>query len=76
MPLKYTSRGRPKAIFALYKGDEFLDIGDKDELAEKFGLSPNFIYWCSMPSGKKSFYEHGGTGYTSVNLTKIEGVDL
>ena len=68
--------GRPKAIFALYKGDEFLDIGDKYELAEKFGLTPNFISWSGTPSAKKSFYEHGATGYTVVNLTSLEDIDL
>ncbi len=67
---------RGRNIFALYKGDEFLDIGDKYELAEKFGLSPDSVTWLGTPSGKKKFYEHGATGYTVVNLTAIEDKDL
>lgn len=60
------------SVFALYKGDEFIDIGTKYDLAEKYGLTPDYIYWASSPSGKKSFYAHGATGYTSVNLTLLE----
>lgn len=65
-------KGQPCAVFALYKGDEFLDIGTKYELAEKYGLSPDSVYWYSTPSAKRIFYKHKGQGYTSVNLTKLE----
>lgn len=78
------NRGEPKkrgkkptpSVFALYRGDEFIDIGTKYELSAKYGIDPKTIYWCSTPAGKEAFYKHGGTGLTSVNLTKLEGVDL
>lgn len=71
-------RGRKPSpiVYALYRGDEFIDIGTKYELSAKYGISPVTIAWCSTPTGKRLFYEHGATGLTSVNLTILEGVDL
>ena len=63
-------------VYALYRGDEFIDIGTKYELSAKYGIDIKTIAWCSTPTGKRLFYEHGATGLTSVNLTILEGVDL
>ena len=32
-------------IFAIYKGEEFLDEGTAEELAERFGVTPKTIRW-------------------------------
>lgn len=55
-------------IYALYKGDEFIDIGDKFYLAREYGLTTDYIGWSATPTGKRRFYERGATGYTTVKL--------
>ncbi|WP_165851224.1 hypothetical protein [Streptococcus sp. AM43-2AT] len=40
-------------VYALYKGDELLEIGTKKELAEKFGVKPKTIAFYNTPSYTK-----------------------
>lgn len=40
---------KPK-IYALYKGNELLEIGTKKELAEKFGVKTETIGYYSTPA--------------------------
>ena len=42
-----------KMLYALYRGDEFLDIGTKYELAEKFDVKPETIVFYASPSYQK-----------------------
>lgn len=42
-----------KMLYALYKGDEFLDIGTKYELAEKYNTKPETVSFYASPSYKK-----------------------
>lgn len=44
---------RRKREFALYKGDKFLDIGTREELAEKFNVSVDTITFWSTPANLK-----------------------
>ncbi len=44
-------QGRFPKEFALYRGDEFIDIGTKHELSERYGLTIATIEWLSSPSG-------------------------
>ncbi len=39
-----------KPTYALYRGDELLDIGTLDEIAERRGVKPETIYFYSTPS--------------------------
>lgn len=39
-----------EATFALYRGDEFIDIGTAAELAEKMGVKPSTIAFYATPS--------------------------
>lgn len=57
-------------VYALYKGDEFLDIGDKYDLANEYGLTPNFITWMATPAAKAQFERGSGEGYTVVRFEK------
>lgn len=41
------------AIYALYKGDEFIDSGTAYQLARRRGVKPSTIRWYSSPSAKK-----------------------
>ena len=39
---------KAKRNYAVYRGDEFLDIGTAKELAKKFGVKEVTIkYWCT-----------------------------
>ena len=40
-------------IFAVYKGDEFIDLGTRKELAEKLNIKPNSIKFYSTPIYRK-----------------------
>lgn len=57
-------------VYALYKGDEFLGIGDKYELANEYGLAPKFIRWLATPAAKAIFERGSGNGYTVVRFSK------
>lgn len=37
-------------IFALYKGDKFIDIGTAKELAKRRNVTPKFIKYLSTPA--------------------------
>ncbi|MGV3010042.1 hypothetical protein ACEE67_01840 [Streptococcus thoraltensis] len=42
-----------KMLYALYRGDEFLDIGTKYELAEMIGVAPQTISFYASPTYQK-----------------------
>ena len=41
------------SCYAIYKGDEFIDLGTLKELGEKLGIKPNTVYFYSTPTYKK-----------------------
>lgn len=45
-------------VYALYKGDKFLDIGTSKELSEKYNIKRKTIQFYSTPSYKKRMKEH------------------
>jgi hypothetical protein len=40
-------------VYAVYKGDEFLDLGTAEELAERMGIKPFTIRFMTYPSYQK-----------------------
>ncbi len=40
-------------IFALYKGEKFIDIGTAKEIAKRRGVTPEFIKYLSTPANLK-----------------------
>lgn len=40
-------------IYAVYKGDEFIDLGTRKELAEKLNLKPDTVKFLSTPTYRK-----------------------
>lgn len=44
---------REKQEYALYKGDEFIDLGTIEELAERMGVAPKTIRYYQTPIYKK-----------------------
>ena len=41
---------RKENVYAVYKGDEFLDLGTAKELAERMGVRPETIKFMTYPS--------------------------
>lgn len=35
---------KSKAVYGVYKGDEFVDVGTADELAERLGIKKKLYY--------------------------------
>ena len=56
---------KPPREVALYRGDEFIDIGTKQELSAKYGLPIATIDWLSTPSG---IARTGGKGWVIVRF--------
>lgn len=44
------SNKRKENVYALYKGDKFIDIGTKRELAKKYNWTDNFVTFLSSPT--------------------------
>ena len=42
-----------KSIYAIYQGDKFLDLGTVKELAKKFNVIENTIYYWASPVYKR-----------------------
>lgn len=47
--------GRKKQEYALYKGDEFINLGTIPEIAKREGVKPKTIYYYKTPAYKKKF---------------------
>ena len=62
-------RGRPTNVYALYKGDEFIDIGTKEEIAEKMGWKKTTISFYHSPANIK---RSKGNRYLIVNAGEVE----
>ncbi|MFD1335780.1 hypothetical protein ACFQ4N_09490 [Oceanobacillus iheyensis] len=39
--------------YAVYKGEELIVMGTKEECAEEMGVKPDYIYWLTMPTAKR-----------------------
>lgn len=46
---------RKKGIYALYKGDKFIDLGTLEELAKKENVSKKTIFYYKTPAYKRKF---------------------
>ena len=59
-----------KKRYALYRGDEFVDVGTAEEIAERQGIRPESVKWMSTPS----YHKRGG--YGKLRSYKIVEEDL
>lgn len=49
---------RYKSVYALYKGDVFIDVGTASELSERTGLKCESIIFMSSPTYRKRAKEN------------------
>lgn len=52
---------KEKAIYGLYKGNEFLDVGTVEELSEKYHVQAHTIRWWASPTHQKRTINKDGT---------------
>lgn len=57
-----------KVQYAVYRGEEFLDIGFADELAKKFNTTVKMIYWYACCKRFRKSKRHT----KSIEVYKIE----
>lgn len=48
-----------KKEYAVYKGDEFVDIGKRKELCAKLGIKESTFIWYSTPTYVNKRYKNG-----------------
>ncbi len=48
---------RGEIIYAIYKGDKFIDLGTKNELALKMNVKPQTILFFATPTNWKRYEE-------------------
>lgn len=51
--------------YALYKGDEFIDLGTADKLGKEYNLRPSFFKYCQTPSMRKRYK---GKGFIAIKI--------
>lgn len=56
--------------YAIYKGDEFLDLGTVEELSKKFNVKKETISFWASPSNLKRV---GNNGKVAVKLDERSG---
>lgn len=57
--------GKSRAVYAIYRGDEFVDVGTAPELSERTGMSVSLLRWYSSPCWAK---RSGGRGVIVVKV--------
>ncbi len=53
-PKKQPRTRKKIPIFAVYKGDDLICIGTKEECAKEMGVQPRTVSWMTTPSVKKA----------------------
>lgn len=59
-------------IFALYKGEEFIDIGTAKELAKNRKVKPEFIRYLSTPANKRRIANRKNNNKPSKALINVK----
>lgn len=67
--------GRREKEYAVYKGEEFIDIGTAKELAERFNTTVKTIQWYAGSKRYKN-QTHKKGGYTIVAIEEDEEDEL
>ena len=57
-------------VYAVYKGDKFIDIGTKKELAKRMGCKPEFIGFLASPSNLKRIKNDNALLSIRIGTTK------
>lgn len=61
-----------EAIFAIYKGDKFVDLGTKKELAIRRGCKPEWIKHLATPAYKRKLAKRKNKGKNALIALRID----
>ena len=53
-------------IYALYKGEEFIDVGTAEEIAERQGMTAKSVRWLAGSKAQKEAEENGANILVAV----------
>lgn len=59
-------------MFALYKGDEFIDLGTRQELAKKMGVTPKTISYLSTPARMRKIKDKENKSLIAIKIEDDE----
>lgn len=62
------------ATYALYRGDELVDVGTARELAGRMGVTAEYVRWMATPTARRrdgaaGFWHTGSTSRGTTNDT-------
>lgn len=60
-----------KGIYAIYKGDKFIDLGTKEELSKSLNVKPSFITFLATPTNIKRIEQRKNQYENSLISIKI-----
>ncbi len=64
---------RKRNVYAIYRGDKFIDVGDANELAERQEITKNTLYFYRTKHYKEiSTDENGETYDTRIKVIRLE----
>ena len=61
-----------EALFALYRGDEFVDVGTRKELAARLGVTASYIQYMSTPVYRERIRGHEDTRLMAYRVEEEE----
>ena len=59
---------KPESEYALYRGDEFVDIGSLNYLSSSYGVPKKTLSWLASPSVRARMETRKATGWVALRL--------
>ena len=66
--MKERKPSKPESEYALYRGDEFVDIGSIGYLSEAYGVPKKTLSWLASPSIRARMEKRKATGWVALRL--------
>ena len=63
---------KEEKVYAIYKGDEFIDLGTKKELAERLGVKVRTIEYLLTPAYRRKFKKSKNNGENRMIAIRLE----
>ena len=63
---------KKEKVYAIYKGDEFIDLGTRKELAERLGVKVSTIDYLLTPAYRRKFKKSKNGGENRMIAIRLE----
>lgn len=64
---------KEKKEYAIYKGDKFIDLGTREYLAKRFGVTEKYISFLASPTARKRGKKEDSNKLIAVKLKMMRG---